>query len=90
MLDTSGAEKEFGFTAKKDFREGLKRTIDWYLLTKETKKPFKQDKLIKPDGMPSKLLDVSFLHSLGWKHKTSLQQGLRLTYKDFLKNHGHP
>jgi GDP-L-fucose synthase len=38
MLDTSGAEKEFGFTAKKDFREGLKRTIDWYLLTKETKK----------------------------------------------------
>jgi GDP-L-fucose synthase len=38
MLDTSGAEKEFGFRAKKDFREGLKRTIDWYLLTKETKK----------------------------------------------------
>jgi GDP-L-fucose synthase len=38
MLDTRGAEKEFGFRAKKDFREGLKRTIDWYLLTKETKK----------------------------------------------------
>ena len=35
---TSGAEKEFGFRAKKDFREGLKKTIDWYLLTKETKK----------------------------------------------------
>ncbi len=38
MLDTSRAEKEFGFRAKIDFREGLKRTVDWYLLTKETKK----------------------------------------------------
>ena len=44
----------------------------------------------KPDGMPRKLLDVSFLHSLGWRHKTSLKEGLHLTYKDFLKNHGHP
>jgi len=39
----------------------------------------------KPDGMPRKLLDVSFLHSMGWKHKTSLKEGLRLTYQDFLK-----
>jgi GDP-L-fucose synthase len=39
----------------------------------------------KPDGTPRKLLDVSFLHSLGWKHKTSLKEGLRLTYQDFLK-----
>lgn len=30
-LDTSRAEKEFGFTAKVDFREGLQKTIDWYL-----------------------------------------------------------
>jgi GDP-L-fucose synthase len=30
MLDTSKAEKEFGFKAKTDFEEGLKRTIDWY------------------------------------------------------------
>jgi len=29
-LDTSGAEKEFGFKAEVDFREGLKRTIEWY------------------------------------------------------------
>jgi GDP-L-fucose synthase len=29
-LDTSKAEKEFGFEAKTDFREGLRRTIDWY------------------------------------------------------------
>jgi GDP-L-fucose synthase len=42
----------------------------------------------KPDGTPRKLLDVSFLHSLGWKHKTSLKEGLNLAYKDFLKNHG--
>jgi GDP-L-fucose synthase len=44
----------------------------------------------KPDGMPRKLLDVSFLHSLGWRHKISIRDGLRLTYQDFLKNHGHP
>lgn len=29
-LDTSRAEREFGFKAKTDFREGLKRTIEWY------------------------------------------------------------
>jgi len=29
-LDTSRAQKEFGFKAKIDFREGLKRTIEWY------------------------------------------------------------
>lgn len=31
MLDTSKAEKEFGFKAKTNFEEGLKMTIDWYL-----------------------------------------------------------
>jgi GDP-L-fucose synthase len=30
MLDTTKAFEEFGFSAKADFREGLKRTIDWY------------------------------------------------------------
>jgi len=39
----------------------------------------------KPDGTPRKLLDVSYLHSMGWKHKISLLEGLRLTYQDFLK-----
>lgn len=29
-LDTSKAKKEFGFEAKTDFREGLRRTIAWY------------------------------------------------------------
>ena len=33
-LETSRAKKEFGFEAKTDFVEGLKRTIDWYLLQK--------------------------------------------------------
>jgi len=41
----------------------------------------------KPGGTPQKLLDVSRLHSLGWKSKTSLKDGLRFTYQDFLKNH---
>jgi GDP-L-fucose synthase len=31
MLDTTRAEKEFGFKASTDFRTGLKRTIDWYV-----------------------------------------------------------
>lgn len=31
MLDVSKAKKEFGFTAKTDFDEGLKKTIDWYV-----------------------------------------------------------
>ena len=29
-LDTTRAEREFGFKAKMDFEEGLKRTIEWY------------------------------------------------------------
>lgn len=40
----------------------------------------------KPDGTPRKLLDVSKLHSLGWKHKTSLEDGIKMTYEWFLKN----
>lgn len=33
-LDTSRAEREFGFKARKDFEEGLKRTIEWYKRSK--------------------------------------------------------
>lgn len=40
----------------------------------------------KPDGTPRKLLDVSRLHSLGWQHKTSLTDGLKITYEWFLRN----
>ena len=35
----------------------------------------------KPDGTPQKLLNVSLLHSLGWCHTTSLEEGLRRTWE---------
>jgi GDP-L-fucose synthase len=38
----------------------------------------------KPDGTPRKLLDVSKLHSKGWKHKIELEDGIKLAYNDFL------
>jgi GDP-L-fucose synthase len=34
----------------------------------------------KPDGTPRKLLDVSRLHALGWRHKTPLREGIEQTY----------
>lgn len=37
----------------------------------------------KPDGTPRKLLDVSMLHSLGWKHKYTLEEGISLAYDDY-------
>lgn len=40
----------------------------------------------KPDGTPRKLLDVSKLASLGWHYTTELEEGIRLTYEDFLKS----
>lgn len=39
----------------------------------------------KPDGTPRKLLDVSRLANLGWRAKVSLEDGLKITYSDFLK-----
>lgn len=40
----------------------------------------------KPDGTPRKLLDVSKLHSLGWKEEISLEEGLTNAYRWFLEN----
>jgi GDP-L-fucose synthase len=37
----------------------------------------------KPDGTPRKLLDVSHLHGLGWRHKIGLRDGLAATYEWF-------
>lgn len=34
----------------------------------------------QPDGTPRKLLDVSKLHKLGWKHKIELEEGIKDTY----------
>jgi GDP-L-fucose synthase len=41
----------------------------------------------KPDGSPRKLLDVSRLHALGWRHRMSLGEGIEHTYNWFLANH---
>lgn len=42
---------------------------------------FRHD-LSKPDGTPRKLLDVSKINNLGWKAKISLDQGLKMVYKE--------
>jgi GDP-L-fucose synthase len=39
----------------------------------------------KPDGTPRKLMDVSKIHALGWKHKISLEEGITKVYKDVEK-----
>jgi GDP-L-fucose synthase len=39
----------------------------------------------KPDGMPRKLLDVSRLHALGWRHRISLREGVEDTYHWFVR-----
>ncbi len=40
----------------------------------------------KPDGTPRKLLDVSRIHSLGWRHQIALDDGIQSTYEWFLNN----
>ena len=40
----------------------------------------------RADGTPRKLLDVSVMRALGWRHKTPLEKGIRLAYEDFLAN----
>jgi GDP-L-fucose synthase len=42
----------------------------------------------KPDGTPRKLMDVSYLHSLGWKHSINLENGIKMVYEEFKINHG--
>ncbi|WP_218599666.1 GDP-L-fucose synthase [Polaribacter sp. NJDZ03] len=40
----------------------------------------------KPDGTPRKLMDISKMHNLGWKHQIDLKQGIEKTYKWFIEN----
>ena len=40
----------------------------------------------RPNGTPRKLLDVSKATALGWTYRTELEEGIRLSYEDFLNN----
>ena len=40
-----------------------------------------------PDGTPRKLMDSSRLNQLGWQPSTSLEEGLKMAYADFLRTH---
>lgn len=40
--------------------------------------------LSKPDGTPRKLMDVNKLHSLGWKAKIGLREGIKEVYKEYV------
>lgn len=40
----------------------------------------------KPDGAPRKLLDVTRLHALGWRHRIALREGVVSTYRSFLEH----
>jgi GDP-L-fucose synthase len=42
----------------------------------------------KPDGMPRKLLGVSRLHALGWRHRIGLREGIASTHQWFLAHQG--
>lgn len=40
----------------------------------------------KPDGSPRKLLDVTRLHDLGWRHRIGLREGIESTYRWFVES----
>jgi GDP-L-fucose synthase len=42
----------------------------------------------KPDGTPRKLMDVSKMQALGWKHQVQLEEGIQKTYDWFVENIG--
>jgi len=44
----------------------------------------------KPDGTPRKLMDVSRIHKLGWKHKIDLRDGIQSVYKSYREHQQNP
>lgn len=44
----------------------------------------------RPDGTPRKLMDSTRLHALGWRAKTTLEDGIRITYEDVLRSGAFP
>jgi GDP-L-fucose synthase len=40
----------------------------------------------KPNGTPRKLLDITKAKKMGWSYSTELEDGIRMTYEDFLSN----
>lgn len=45
-----------------------------------------QHDLSKPDGTPRKLMDVSRLHNMGWKHRMELHEGIAKVYNEFVRS----
>lgn len=43
----------------------------------------------KPDGTPRKLMDISKMHALGWKHQVELEEGIKKTYDWFVEHVEH-
>jgi GDP-L-fucose synthase len=39
----------------------------------------------QPDGTPRKLCDSTKLYAMGWRHKTELEEGIKLAYQDFVR-----
>ena len=65
----------------KEMAEAMKKVIGFKgNLTFDTK---------KPDGSPRKLIDVSRLSNMGWKHSIDLEEGLKKTYNWYF-NHYKP
>lgn len=85
LMNTYDGEKHVNIGTGKDL------TIkDLALLIKNIvgfKGEIKHD-LTKPDGTMRKLLDVTYLHSLGWKHKIELEEGIKMVYEDFKRKEG--